>query len=123
MKLTVNFECLDGYYKIDINNNTYSIETNINYLNSTSGVLDNDNYNSYKEMFNKTNICLWQPKYETNGLSIEDSVKWNVTYIDDNDTTYSSSGEEGFWPYEFDTLIHALMYFDSNIKCFISNNN
>lgn len=121
MKINIRFECLDGYYYLDLNDNKYIVDTNIDNFDSVSGELTDDNYSKFKNIFGKTNICLWESKYEINGLVIEDSVKWSVKYTDDDNITYSSVGEEGYWPYEYDTLVDALMIIDKKIEFFRSN--
>lgn len=105
---------------MNLDDNKYSIDTNIRDFNITNGELSEIDSLEFKSAFSKTNICLWESKYEINGLNIEDSVKWSVKYTEDN-ITYSSVGEEGYWPYEYDVLINALMIVDKNIEFFKSN--
>ena len=84
--LKVCFECIDGYYNLNIfDDHTYSVDTNIEYLETRSGIVDN--FNEFEKKLNEVNILSWDSNYDSN---IENPVRWNVT-LDD----YSSSGLEG----------------------------
>lgn len=110
--LKINFDCLDGYYNLNVfDDHTYSIETNIEYLETKSGIIDN--FSEFENKLNEANILSWDSDYDSN---IENPVRWNVTL--DNHT---SSGLEGNWPYTYDKLIEAIMIIDSKIDCFKAN--
>ena len=112
--LKVCFVCIDGYYNLNVfDDYTYSIDTNIEYLETKSGIVDN--FNEFEKKLNEVNILSWDSNYDSN---IENPVRWNVT-LDD----YSSSGLEGNWPYTYDKLIEAIMIIDSKIDCFKANSN
>jgi len=118
VRLIVKFECLQGHYIINIDNDSYIIDTNINGFENSEGNFD---LNSFNELFRKTNIHLWESIYEVNGLAIEDSVKWSIDYTDDEGINFTSKGEEGYWPYEYDELIDALMIIDNKLDYFKAN--
>lgn len=110
--LKINFEALDGYYNLVINNNhTYLVETSIACLDNKNGIIDN--YDSFIEKLNNVNIKSWDKEYIGD---IEDGVKWMVE-IDG----FSSIGSEGNWPYTYDKLIDALRLIDEKIDYFRAN--
>ena len=121
-KLIVKYDSLDGEYRIEVNIDQdidYVVDSTIAYIVSKQGT-----YKENKEVFlNKlkgANLTNWDLEYVKTGLQIDDSVKYEVKYTKDN-VTYSSKGEEGYWPYEYDALISALSMLDKDIETFISN--
>lgn len=113
--LKINFETLDGHYNLIISNDhTYTIETNIEVLESKNGIVNN--YDEFEKKLNEVNILSWDESYVPNGSQIDDAVKWSVSL--DN---YSSSGVEGYWPYNYDELIEILELIDDNVIYFKAN--
>ena len=118
MNLILKFECLDGIYNISITPNdsliNYEVETNISYLENKSGSIETKDF---IDRLNKIPFNKWNKEYQSN---IEDGVKWNINYINDNNS-FQISGSEGNWPYEYDELIKLVSLLDSNIEMFIAN--
>lgn len=113
--LKINFDTLDGYYNlIVLDNHTYSIETNIESLDSKSGIIDC--YDRFIKELSDVNIQAWDKNYDSSKLNIEDAVKWKVE-LDD----YSSNGIEGNWPYTYDKLIDVIKLIDSKADYFKAN--
>lgn len=113
--LKVNFNTLDGNYSlIVLDDHTYSIETTIEVFENKNGIIKN--YEEFISKLNEAKISSWDDVYQPNGLTIEDSVKWDIT-LDDK----FIKGEEGYWPYGYDKLIEALMSIDNKLDYFKAN--
>lgn len=124
-QLIVKFNALDGDYTFICHIEdeiSYSIDTNIDVLESKEGIFLKDEKERFLDKIKEARITSWDKQYSKTGLKIEDSVKWEVEYIF-LDKTYKSKGEEGYWPYNFDSLIEALIIADDKAKYFLSNQN
>ena len=113
-KLIVKFVCLDGDYCLTIDNNVYSIETNIVGFDNKNGVIEN--HDEFVSKIKGLNINNWINENESQNINIEDAVKWSIQ-IDD----YIVNGCEGLWPYNYDSLINILISLDQNISMFKAN--
>lgn len=119
-QLNFVFTCLDGNYefvgKLD-DVLVYTVETNIEGLNSFEGELDKKNSEEFLKKVEMANIDKWDREYKGDN-PIEDGVKWYAKYIDE-DKVYVSSGEESFEPYNYEHLIEALLVCDKNAEYFM----
>lgn len=121
MELIFNGKCLEGDYTIKIN----QVDNEINYVVlSTISSLENKegniNTDDFLKKFSNIHLDKWVKEYKKNDLGIEDAVKWNLEYRNDN-ASYSIDGIEGDWPYEYDDLIETLSIIDKNIEYFKAN--
>ena len=113
--LKINFETIEGYYYLTVfDGHSFTLETNISGLENKCGVIEN--YDLFEKRLNEINISSWDRYYNPDGLDIEDGVKWSVI-LDD----YSSSGVEGYWPYNYDKLIDIIMMIDNKANYFKAN--
>ena len=113
MKLTYNFKCLDGEYKLIVENNEYVVETNIYCFSSKVGTIDN--IELFIDLINKAKIENWDKEYL--GETVEDYIEWSIEYIKD-DKIYKSNGLESYEPYNYNYLIEAFKLIESNADYF-----
>lgn len=113
--LYFRFTCLEGNYEFradfDDKKGTYSIETDIAELENKSGDLPEE----FISQLNNAEIEKWDKRYD--GQRIEDGTSWRVSYIKD-DKTYISSGEESYYPYNYNNFLEAIKMCDEKAVYF-----
>lgn len=115
------FDCLDGKYEFNAHIDdivTFSIESSISQLESKEGELSKEDTKKFLEEMSLSTIEKWDRYYDKNDNSIEDGVKWYVSYTDD-DKQYLSQGEESYEPYNYEHLIKAIMLCDEKAEYFL----
>jgi len=114
------FNCLEGKYEFNCeikDTVIFSIETDIEGLESKEGELDIDLSKKFFEEVNNAQIEKWDRHYSAIN-PIENGVKWYVKYVSD-DKEYVSDGEESYEPYNYEHLISAIMLCDDKASYFM----
>lgn len=119
-KLEYTYDCLDGKYFLCAEGEdeiTYAVDSSIPVLASKQGSLDETDSRRFLQALKDCGIERWAKEYKADLGSIEDAIRWSLTYII-NGKEYFSKGEESYEPYNYNKLIETLMIIDENTACF-----
>ena len=108
MKLTYEFNCLDGDYKLIVEDDLFVVESTIECFESRQGKVDINEFNKYLLL---AKIEAWDKEYL--GEEIEDGIKWSVNY-----NGHISRGLETYEPYGYEYLIKAISLIEENADYF-----
>ena len=112
MEYTIN--CLDGTYELTVEYDDtviYSVDTNIETMQSFSGELDADQSKAFIEEIEKAGIERWDREYNAELSEIEDGITWQMRYLKDG-KEYVSEGVESYQPYGYEHLVNAIQLLD-----------
>ena len=112
MEYTIN--CLDGTYELTVEYDDtviYSVDTNIETMQSFSGELDADQSKAFIEEIKKAGIERWDREYNAELSEIEDGITWQMRYLRDG-KEYVSKGVESYQPYGYEHLVNAIQLLD-----------